>query len=396
MNLLKLLKFSNFAYRVATKKKLNLFLNSIIFISIFALSASLLSMVYENKIVKLDTKLTILESEKIIVENEIPKISNSTTFINNILTKKLFNQTTLELMREIKIQDELAVFINYRDIYHAPYYESISAAQVNYVELIYSTQIARLISNENDQIKLIASFKEKIEKNYKKLIELSESVNKTYSDWDKYELEQYNRAKNTKVGYLGIEFDAEDISKGLRLLGVAENSPAEKYLLKSKDIIVEFNNNSLVGVDYDTAIKYLKTEPNKLYNLKVKRINKIISIDLITSEISELEIKDGNILFDYEKDEKFYIKFKDFEESLLDLFREQKEIYYDFNLVFFQNKQIEINKKISKLNSKIEELSKKEADTILFAFFIQFIIFISSQYFEFSVGQTYAKKNRKK
>ena len=80
----------------------------------------------------------------------------------------------------------------------------------------------------------------------------------------------------------------------------------------------------------------------------------------------------------------------------MDLFREQKEIYYDFNLVFFQNKQSEINKKISKLNNEIEEFSKKEADTILFAFFVQLIIFISSQYFEFSVGQTYAKKSRKK
>ena len=396
MNLLRLIRFSNFAYRLATKKKLILFLNSIIFISIFALSASILSMFYENKIVQLDTKLTLLESEKIIVENEIPKISNSTTFINNILTKKLFNQTTLELMREIKLQDEVAVFINYRDIYHAPYYESISAAQVNYFELIYSIQIAKLISNENDQIKLISQFEKKIESNYEKLIKLSEIVNKTYSDWDKYELEEYNRAKDTKVGYLGIEWDTEDISKGVRLLGVAENSPAEKYLLKPRDIIVEFNNNSLVGVDYDTVVKYLTTDPNKLYNLKIKRKNTTISIDLITSEISELEIKDGNFLFDYEKDEKFYIKFKGFEESLLDLFREQKKIYYDFNLSFFQNKQVEINKKISKLNIEIEQLAKKEADTILFAFIIQFLIFISSQYFEFSVGQTYAKTNRKK
>ena len=180
------------------------------------------------------------------------------------------------------------------------------------------------------------------------------------------------------------------------MLGVAENSPAEKYLLKPRDIIVEFNNNSLVGVDYDTVVKYLTTDPNKLYNLKIKRKNTTISIDLITSEISELEIKDGNFLFDYEKDEKFYIKFKGFEESLLDLFREQKKIYYDFNLSFFQNKQVEINKKISKLNIEIEQLAKKEADTILFAFIIQFLIFISSQYFEFSVGQTYAKTSRKK
>ena len=140
---MRFLRLSTFAYSLATKQKLNLFLNLVIFISIFALSASLLSMYYENKIVKIDTELTILESKKIIIENEIPKVSKSTSFINNLFSKKLFNQTVLELLREIIVQDEEVIFINYRDIYHNTYYENISAAQVN---LLNSSAVFQLQS----------------------------------------------------------------------------------------------------------------------------------------------------------------------------------------------------------------------------------------------------------
>ena len=394
MNYFRFLRLSNFAYRIASKRKLNLFLNSIIFISIFALSASLLSMFYENKIVKLDTNLILLESEKIFVENEIPKVSKSTNFINNIFTKKLYNQTTLELMREIKLQDEVAVFVNYRDIYHEPYYNTISAAQVNYFELLNSIKLAKLVFKGNDEKILISKFENKIEHNFKRINDLSNKVEQSYDYYEKLEIEEMKKAKDTKKGWIGIEYDTEDTSKGIRLLGVSENSPAEKFALKPGDLIIEFNGKSLVGKDYETTIKNLSSNPNTTYNLKIKRNSKIISIDLITSEISMWEISGGFLEIDKEK--LLYSKFKNFEESLMSIFHEQKQIYYDFNLTFFQKKQVEINKQILKINNEIEKLSKKEADVILLAFFIQLLIFISSQYFEFSVGQVYEKKSRKK
>ena len=81
---------------------------------------------------------------------------------------------------------------------------------------------------------------------------------------------------------------------------------------------------------------------------------------------------------------------------MFDIFQEQKLFYYDFSLKFFSNKQNKVNQKIISLNNNLELLSKKEANAIMFAFIIQFIIFISAQYFEFSVGQIYEKKNKKK
>ncbi|WP_440925621.1 PDZ domain-containing protein [Candidatus Pelagibacter sp.] len=392
--MMRFLRLSTFAYSLASKQKLNLFLNFVIFISIFALSASLLSMYYENKIVTKDTDLILLESKKIIVENEIPKVSKSTIFINNIFTKKLYNQSTLELLREIKLQDEEAIFINYRDIYHEPYYENISAAQVNYVELLNSAKIAKLIASNISEKKIISKFEDKIEKNYKKLIKLSEKVSESYSDWEKLEEEEYKNAIETKVGYIGIEYDTDDMSKGVRLTGIEKNSPADENSLKIDDLIIEFNGKSLVDVNFEDSVSYLSTEPYTLYNIKIKRNDKIISFNLITSERTLYEAQDGYLESD--KDLDFYIKFKDFELNLLDIFEEQKQIYYNFSLSFFQKKQIEINNKILTLNSEIEQLSQKEANTILLAFFIQFLIFISSQYFEFSVGQVYEKKNRKK
>ena len=60
----------------------------------------------------------------------------------------------------------------------------------------------------------------------------------------------------------------------------------------------------------------------------------------------------------------------------------------------------EKNKNLSnllfELNKELENISKNEAKTILFAFIIQLIIFFSSQYFEFSIGQINEKKNLKK
>ena len=299
-------RLSTFAYSLASKQKLNIFLNLVIFISIFALSASVLSMYYENKIISKDTDLILLESKKIIVENEIPKVSKSTNFINNFFTKKLYNQSTLELLREIKLQDDEAIFISYRDIYHEPYYENISAAQVNYIELLNSAKIAQLIASDISEKKFISKFENKIEKNYEKLIKLSQKVSESYSDWEKLEEEEYKKSIETKVGYIGIEYDTDDLTKGVRLLGIEKNSPADEYSLKTDDIIIEFNGKSLVDISFDETVSYLSTEPNTLYNIKIKRNDKIISFDLKTSERTLYEALDGFLELD--KDLDFYLE----------------------------------------------------------------------------------------
>ena len=392
---MRFIRLSTFAYSLATKKKLNLFLNLVIFISIFALSASLLSMYYENKIVKIDTELTILESKKIIIENEIPKVSKSTSFINNLFSKKLFNQTVLELLREIIVQDEEVTFINYRDIYHNTYYENISAAQVNFVELISSISAAKLISEDIDETQTIENFEKKINENYEKLNELSKNVDENYDKWLAYEKKFYSNYEEKKIGLIGIEYDPEmDTSNGVLILSISQGSPAENYGLKENDLILKINNKTLINISSDQITKKLSTEPNLKYNFLISRDNKKINISLVTGETTIFE-RDGQIP-DLDKDKNFYINFIDYEKKLFDIFQEQKLFYYDFSLKFFSNKQNKVNQKIISLNNNLELLSKKEANAIMFAFIIQFIIFISAQYFEFSVGQIYEKKNKKK
>ena len=71
-------------------------------------------------------------------------------------------------------------------------------------------------------------------------------------------------------------------------------------------------------------------------------------------------------------------------------------ILINFGLNFTSENLKEINTEIIKINNELEILSNKESKAILFAFLIQLIIFFSSQYFEFSVGQANEKKNYKK
>ena len=92
-----LFRLSNFAYETATKKKLNLFINTIIFISIFAISAASLSLFYENKIDEIDRKIILAESQKILLENQISVVPNSLNSINLIEDAQLKDQSNIDI-----------------------------------------------------------------------------------------------------------------------------------------------------------------------------------------------------------------------------------------------------------------------------------------------------------
>ena len=90
-----LFRLTNFAYRSASKRKLNFFINFIIFLSLFAITASFLSMFYENKIDKLDTKRTLLDSQKIMLANQISTIPSSLNMIDIIYLNNLYHNYNL-------------------------------------------------------------------------------------------------------------------------------------------------------------------------------------------------------------------------------------------------------------------------------------------------------------
>ena len=70
---LRLLSLSFLSFKQYPKRKLILFINLIIFLSIFALSTAIISMIYENKIDEIDSKIINEETNILIFENQIQK-----------------------------------------------------------------------------------------------------------------------------------------------------------------------------------------------------------------------------------------------------------------------------------------------------------------------------------
>ena len=73
------------------------------------------------------------------------------------------------------------------------------------------------------------------------------------------------------------------------------------------------------------------------------------------------------------------------------ILKEQNDFFLNFNSFYFSKKREEYLKNVLDYRNKIKLLSKKESNLILLAFIIQIIIFIISQFFEFTL-----EFNRKK
>ena len=117
-----LFRLSNFAYKKATRAKLNLFINVVIFISIFALSASILSMYYENRIDDLDRKKILLDFKKVILENQITNVPVSLGVMDTINDINTLNKSNYELLKELKIEDIETQFASERQNYFRQYF----------------------------------------------------------------------------------------------------------------------------------------------------------------------------------------------------------------------------------------------------------------------------------
>ncbi len=73
------------------------------------------------------------------------------------------------------------------------------------------------------------------------------------------------------------------------------------------------------------------------------------------------------------------------------ILKKQNDFFLNFNSFYFSKKKEEYLENVSDYRDKIKLLSKKESRLILLAFIIQIIIFIISQFFEFTL-----EFNRKK
>tara|TARA_B100000787_G_scaffold29324_1_gene19525 strand:+ start:89 stop:1255 length:1167 start_codon:yes stop_codon:yes gene_type:complete len=382
-----LFRLTNLAYKTASKRKLNFFINFIIFISLFAITASFLSMFYENKIDKLDTKRTLLDSQKIMLANQISTIPSSLNMIDIILSSKLKGKAYYKILKEVNPGGILkSGIINDEAIYSTNYYGIVDLIETLIIENSFYINSAEVIfENDNVILKEIDLYKKK---NNSNKYELNNLYAKTSSDevsWK--EFEENNRY--AEYGLIGVFFDI--VPEGTLINSVRENSPADKSGIKIGDIVTSVNEISLEGIkNYEDAMEIINLKPNIPANFIIISKNKTIKKAVIIPELTF-----NQELYDL-KDQNYYLKFKEYLIDIYKIMEDQRLILINFGLNFTSVNLKKINTEIIKINSELEILSNKESKAILFAFLIQLIIFFSAQYFEFSVGQVNEKKNYKK
>ena len=382
-----LFRLTNLAYKTASKRKLNFFINFIIFISLFAITASFLSMFYENKIDKLDTKRTLLDSQKIMLANQISTIPSSLNMIDIILSSKLKGKAYYKILKEVNPGGILkSGIINDEAIYSTNYYGIVDLIETLIIENSFYINSAEVIfENDNVILKEIDLYKKK---NNSNKYELNNLYAKTSSDevsWK--EFEENNRY--AEYGLIGVFFDI--VPEGTLINSVRENSPADKSGIKIGDIVTSVNEISLEGIkNYEDAMEIINLKPNIPANFIIISKNKTIKKAVIIPELTF-----NQELYDL-KDQNYYLKFKEYLIDIYKIMEDQRLILINFGLNFTSVNLKKINTEIIKINNELEILSNKESKAILFAFLIQLIIFFSAQYFEFSVGQVNEKKNYKK
>ncbi len=152
---------------------------------------------------------------------------------------------------------------------------------------------------------------------------LFEGLNDPYSQY--YTADEFQTLKEQTSGsfvgigvYIGVNSENDKIT----IISPIEGSPADKAGIKSGDIVVKVDGQSIDSKTVDEVIKHIKGKENTKVNLTVERNGKELSFDItrktiVTKSVSS-EVKDNNIgyLRITSFDENTY---KEFKENLNDL-----------------------------------------------------------------------------
>lgn len=377
-----LFRLSNLAYKTATKKKLNLFINVIIFISFFAISAATLSLYFENEIDEIDRKIVLSEVQKIILENQISAVPNSLNSISLIKDSQLSEQSNRDILGDVNPGGVMIdSIVTLRDKSFKDYYDIITLLDISVLENQYYINLTKSIFKDNPKIlKEISNFEIINNKNKEEINKIYLKASTTENNWKKYELE--NRI--SKYGYFGFYVDVHP--EGILVEEITEDTPISRSKIKEGDIILSINEKTYKNLDNRSEIK-IRVKPNIPAKFVVKSDNEINELTIIPIE------QFNNELYDL-KDKNYYMKFNEYFKSTKKILNDQEIIFLRFGLNFAIKNLEKLNDKINILNKELEKISKKESRTIFFAFLIQLIIFFSSQYFEFSIGQQNEKRKR--
>ncbi len=163
MNKLLLIRFSFLNIQSLINKKVNLIINLSIFVIIFALSASLISIMFENRIESLESKVTKNEINQLIYTKWLNRSPKIIIQINNIDQ----NRKTLKLFSEvIKLlpdddDDETSSLYSARDEFYEYNYYINEVVINNFKNIDLALTDAILLSSSDVDIKTIEQKKKK-------------------------------------------------------------------------------------------------------------------------------------------------------------------------------------------------------------------------------------------
>ena len=291
---LKLLRFSLTSLKGFNKEKALFFINLIIFTSFFALTASVVSMYYENKIDQIDNKIINKETNILIYKNQI---EITPLILKNIEDVFFDNYKIDDYLKLLELwNDDDSSIVTKRHTVLNPYRRFEAAANYGKEQISQSLSDAILVANNINDINEIEIFAN----NFKKI---------------------------------------------------------------------------------DVEIRQIKRIQEILDNEYTLNERKSFSTDEITSA------EDKKI---------YYEKFSPLNDRLIQTLQDQINFLINFNIKYFSRKKIATEETILKLEKDLKRFSNQESLTILIAFILQLIIFLSVQYFEVTTETANAKRTKKK
>ena len=135
------------------KIKVIRFINLIIFISIFALVSSSLSLIFERKIDILEKEIILLEVNNTIFVNQLERTSKNIKILDNFMISQAELNSLKEMMSSLESNNQKLT--NQRSIYYDEFFLLKQIAEKNNNEIFRSTNEMMLIAENLDDINFV-------------------------------------------------------------------------------------------------------------------------------------------------------------------------------------------------------------------------------------------------
>ena len=253
---LKLLRFSLLTFSSLKKEKLLLFINLMIFLSLFALSTSVISMYYENKIDDLDNKIVNEETNILVYQNQIQKTPIILKNIENILNNNSYIKNYFQQLELHNNDDQ--IIISKRDTAFKPYWRLSAVANYGSDQINRSISDAILVSDSIEDLNEIQKTDKLFKKINSDIREINKKKDKLQAEWAIQERNDYTKVDTEDDGSTKMEYYNkflilnEDLSKNLReqinfFVNFNLNYFSKKKIITEKKILAfekELNENS--------------------------------------------------------------------------------------------------------------------------------------------------------